>query len=112
MPHNVKKYLLDILNVISEIESFIEPTGNDFDAYCSNNMLKKAIEREFEIIGEALRKALEIDKTLEITHSKSIIGLRNHIIHSYDNVVDEIIWGIIQRHLPNLKQEIEEQLNS
>jgi len=75
-------------------------------------MLKKAVEREFEIIGEALNRILKMDKSFNISHSRNIIGLRNHIIHAYDNIVDEIIWGVIHKNLPNLRLEIKKLLDT
>jgi uncharacterized protein with HEPN domain len=59
-----------------------------------------------EIIGEAIRKIIEIDPTINITSSKNIIGLRNIISHAYDSVEPEMIWGIIQNNIPLLAEEI------
>ena len=105
MEHKVKKYLYDIADAINLIEEFIGE-NKDFNVYKQNQMLKKAVEREFEIIGEALNRIIKIDKNFNISYSRNIIGLRNHIIHAYDNIVDEIIWGIINRNLPQLKIEV------
>ena len=105
MERKVKKCLQDILDAVNLVEDFIGER-KDFNKYKQNLMLKKAVEREFEIIGEALNRIKKIDKGFKITHSRNIIGLRNHIIHAYDNIVDEIIWGIINRNLPELKEEI------
>jgi uncharacterized protein with HEPN domain len=73
-------------------------------------MLKRAIERSLEIIGEAINWIITRDKSYEnqITNAKAkvIIGLRNQVIHSYDNISDEIIWSILINHLPKLKAEI------
>jgi uncharacterized protein with HEPN domain len=63
-------------------------------------MLKRAVERDFEIIGEAINRIITRD-------AKAIIGLRNQVIHAYDNISDETIWSILINHLPNLKVEIE-----
>ena len=109
MERKVKKYLYDIADAINLIEEFID--GNsDFYYYQQNQMLKKAVEREFEIIGEALNRILKIDTSFNISHTRNIIGLRNHIIHAYDNIVDEIIWGIINKNLPDLKIEVNKLL--
>jgi len=61
-----------------------------------------------EIIGEAINRILLIDPDFPIKNARRIVGLRNQIIHSYDNISDENIWGIIINHLPNLKIEISE----
>ena len=69
-------------------------------------MLKRAVEREFEIIGEALSKINKIDSEIHISSKSQIIGMRNRVIHNYDKIDDEIIWGTIVRHLPGLKKEV------
>jgi uncharacterized protein with HEPN domain len=70
-------------------------------------LLKRAIERNLDIIGEAMSRILKEDPELHIENSKRIIGLRNQIIHGYDSVSDESIWGIINLHIPKLKSEID-----
>jgi uncharacterized protein with HEPN domain len=72
-------------------------------------MLKRAIERNLEIIGEAINRILKRDESFEkqISNAKAIIGLRNQVIHAYDNVSDENIWSILTTHLPKLKTEID-----
>ena len=72
-------------------------------------MLKRAVERDFEIIGEAINRIITRDVSFnhKITNAKAIIGLRNQVIHAYDNISDETIWSILINHLPNLKVEIE-----
>ena len=70
-------------------------------------MLRRAIEREFEIIGEAMNRIEKLDATINISGKKQIVSLRNRVIHGYDKIDDEIIWGTIIRHLPALRIEIE-----
>ena len=106
MDHEIKKYLFDILESIDSIEKYLgdEP---DFMKYAANKMLRRAIEREFEIIGEAMSRIEKLDSSLNITSKRQMIGMRNRVIHGYDKTDDEIIWGTIVRHLPNLKVEIQ-----
>lgn len=106
MQHKVLKYLLDIESVINEIESIKIKSKNNFEIFKSDIILQRAIERDLEIIGEAIRKILEIDSSIEISSSKNIIGLRNIISHAYDSVEPEMIWGIIQKNIPILSNEI------
>jgi uncharacterized protein with HEPN domain len=106
MQHKILKYLLDIESVINEIESIKIKSENNFEFFKSDIILQRAIERDLEIIGEAIRKILEIDSTIEISSSKNIIGLRNIISHAYDSVEPEMIWGIIQKNIPILSNEI------
>jgi len=104
MDDRIKKYLYDILNSIDAIDEYLNHR-RDFNDF-KRKVIKRAIEREFEIIGEAIKRILLIDADVEISHSKRIIGLRNHISHAYDSVLDEILWGIIVRHLPLLESEV------
>ena len=70
-------------------------------------MLRRAVEREFEIIGEAMNRIDKLDSDLSISGKRQISNMRNRVIHGYDRIDDEIIWGTIIRHLPVLKSEIE-----
>jgi uncharacterized protein with HEPN domain len=67
----------------------------------------RAVERELEIIGEAISKLLKINPGISISYARQIVDLRNKVIHSYDNVNDIVIWSIIMNHLPTLKLEVE-----
>ena len=107
MNEKVLKYLYDIKLAVDEIESFFEGKKKYFANYTSDVLLKRAIERNLEIIGEAMNRILKEDPLFQLENSRKIIGLRNQIIHRYDNISDENIWGIIINHLPNLKQEVE-----
>jgi uncharacterized protein with HEPN domain len=106
MQPKILKFLIDIQSVIQEIETVKTKTNNNFIAFQSDIILQRAVERELEIIGEAIRKIIEIDPTINITSSKNIIGLRNIISHAYDSVEPEMIWGIIQNNIPLLAEEI------
>lgn len=106
MQHKILKYLLDIESVILEIEAIKIKSENNFANFKSDIILQRAIERDLEIIGEAIRKILEIEPSIQISASKNIIGLRNIISHAYDSVEPEMIWGIIQKNIPVLSDEI------
>lgn len=106
MQPNILKYILDIQSVIQEIETIKTKANNNFTSFKSDIILQRAIERDLEIIGEAIRKIIEIDPTITITSAKNIIGLRNIISHAYDSVEPEMIWGIIQNNIPVLADEI------
>lgn len=73
--------------------------------------MRRAVERELEIIGEAVNRILKIDKTINISNSRRIVNLRNYVIHGYDKVDNVIIWGIISRDLPKLKEQIDNLIN-
>ncbi|MBK9983448.1 MAG: DUF86 domain-containing protein [Saprospiraceae bacterium] len=115
MDERIEKWCYDIKMAISEIDSFLaELKSNSFEEYQSNLLLKRAIEREFEIIGEAIHRIIKQDPSFSTTipEAKSIIGLRNQIIHAYDNISDENIWSILVNHLPILKQQIDDIIGS
>lgn len=105
MELEIKKFLFDIHESIVSIEFFLEDK-RDFKSYMADKMLRRAIERELEIIGEAMSRIEKLDSTIEISGKRQIISMRNRVIHGYDKIDNEIIWGTIVRHLPTLKTEI------
>lgn len=111
MDIDIKTWLYDILNAINEIDSFFVDTKKDFFAYQKDIKTKRAVERNIEIIGEAMSRILDHDETIELSNSRKIVDTRNRIIHGYDSVSDDIIWGIVIKHLPALKGEVETLLN-
>lgn len=106
MDNDIQVWLYDILNAIIEIESFFDDQIKNFATYQADLRTKRAVERNVEIIGEAMNRILKKDETLTITNSRKIVDLRNRIIHGYDSVSDDIIWGVVIRHLPVLHTEI------
>ncbi len=110
MDERILKWLYDIKISIDEIHSFFEGEKMNFFDYKKNIMLKRAVERNLEIIGEAVNRILKRDSKYEtkISEAKAIIGLRNQVIHAYDNISDENIWSILINHLPKLEQEIKQ----
>jgi len=107
MDNDMKAWLYDILNAIMEIESFFDNSPKEFAKYQSDLRTKRAVERNIEIIGEALSRILKRDETIIISNSRKIVDTRNRIIHGYDSVSDDVIWGIVIRHLPMLETEIQ-----
>jgi uncharacterized protein with HEPN domain len=106
MDDRIEKWLLDIKAAIDEIEQYFDTYPKSFDSFQSNIMLRRATERNLEIIGEAMNRILTKDPDFPIENARRIVGLRNQIIHAYDNISDENIWAIIINHLPKLKVEI------
>lgn len=106
MDIEIKTWLFDILNAINEIEDFFIDTPKDFSFFQKDIKTKRAVERNVEIIGEAMNRILTFDTSIELSNSRKIVDTRNRIIHGYDSVSDHIIWGVIMKHLPILKLEI------
>ena len=109
--NNIKTWLFDILKSIDEIESYFIDTPKMFENYESNLKTKRAVERNIEIIREAMNRILKENETIKISNSRKIVDVRNRIIHGYDSVSDDVIWGIVINNLPVLKNEIENLLN-
>jgi uncharacterized protein with HEPN domain len=106
MDNRINSWLEDIERSIDEIFDFL-PKKRDFVAYQKDLKTKKAIERNIEIIGEAINRILKYkDFEIEIKNAQKIIGTRNRIAHEYDSISDEVIWTIIMKELPELRKEI------
>jgi len=110
MDDTIKKYLFDILMSISRIETFVG-SPKIFENYEQNQMLQNAVERNFEIIGEAMNKILQLNPNFPIDNARRIVDLRNKIIHGYDSIESVHIWAVIINYLPNLKIEVDNLLN-
>jgi uncharacterized protein with HEPN domain len=100
------KYLVDVQLFIEELETFF-PNEKRFENFNNNILLRRAVERMFEVIGEAIKNYKNLNQEFEIAHSKEIIGLRNIIAHAYDSVDYPKLWAIVINHIPQLKKEID-----
>ncbi len=105
MNEELKKYLFDIKTSIEFIHEYLGPQ-RIFSQYQADRKLRRAVERELEIVGEATNNLLKIEPTIGITAARKIVGLRNRIIHAYDAVDDPMIWDIVVNHLPLLEKEV------
>jgi uncharacterized protein with HEPN domain len=105
MESEINVWLSDILLAIEEIESFL-PEKKIFEEFKNDIKTKRAVERNLEIIGEATQRIISVRPNVTISAARKIVDTRNRIIHGYDTVSDEIIWSIILRDLPVLKNEI------
>jgi uncharacterized protein with HEPN domain len=101
-----KKLLTDIIIGISSIDDHLEGR-RVLEEYVKNKTKRRAVERELEIIGEAVNKLLKISPSIEISFARQIVDLRNKVIHAYDNVNDIVVWSVVMNHLPKLKSEVE-----
>jgi uncharacterized protein with HEPN domain len=107
MDSEIKTWLYDVLQSISKIESYFSDRPKKFDDYIKDIRTKRAVERNIEIIGEAINRILKKDYTFKIENAQKIIGTRNRIAHGYDEISDDLIWSIVINHLPKLKVEIQ-----
>ena len=99
-----KKLLTDIIECIASIDDHLESKRN-FEEYTANKTKRRAVERELEIIGEAMSKLLKLYPEINISYARLIVDLRNKVIHAYDSVDDIVIWKIVIKDLPILEEE-------
>lgn len=111
MENDIKVWLNDIKQAIQEINQF-QPDKKNFLTFQKDLKTKRAIERNIEIIGEAVNRILKVKPEFQLTNARKIVDTRNRISHSYDSVSEDIIWSIIVRDIPNLEKEIEHLLSS
>ncbi len=112
MVNAVKKFFEDILQAISEIEMAEIRFGCQYDIFETDVIFRKFVERNIEIIGEAMTRILKIEPQINITSARKIVDTRNYVIHAYDSLKPDILWAIVINHLPRLKNEILALLNS
>lgn len=111
MDNITKKYLFDIKMCIDNIEKYIG-TPQVYENYADNDMLQDAVERNLEIIGEAVNNLLKIDSAIALSNARRIVDTRNKIIHGYDTIEPVNIWAIIINYLPTLKAEVKRLLDN
>ena len=111
MDDSIRKYLYDVNEAINNIEGFMDERSRNYMIFCNDLLYQHAVERNLSVIGEAINKILKLQPDIAITSARKIVDLRNFIVHSYDSIQPVMIWGIMIRHLPLLKQEISNLLN-
>ena len=101
-----KKYLFDIKQAACLLGEFTQ--GKSFADFQDDPMLRSAVERQFEIIGEALTKLAKADQETAalISEHHRIIAFRNILIHGYAQIDDRLVWGVLDSKLPTLSQEV------
>lgn len=112
MDETTKKFLDDILQAISEIEMAQERFGRQYAIFENDVVFRKFVERNIEIIGEAMNRILKIDPEINITSARKIVDTRNYVIHAYDSLKPDILWAIVINHIPRLKTDILNLLES
>ncbi len=103
------KYLQDIVDSINAIDIHLQGKRN-FIIYLNNITMQRSVEREIEIIDDAMNRILKSTPHVNISSARKIVGQRNLIIHAYDSINNEMIWNVVVNHLPLLKIECEQLL--
>ncbi len=101
-----KKYLYDIAEAARLLTNFT--AGKAFTEYEADAMLRSAVERQFEIVGEALAQMARLEEPLaeRISEYRRIIAFRNILAHGYTHIDDRIVWDIVESKLPTLLREV------
>lgn len=96
-----------MLQAISEIEMAEERFGRQYEIFENDVIFRKFVERNIEILGEAMNRILKINSEIEITSARKIVDTRNYVIHAYDSLKPDILWAIVINHIPRLKADIQ-----
>ncbi|MBQ9864867.1 MAG: DUF86 domain-containing protein [Bacteroidales bacterium] len=100
-----RKYLIDVLTACDEVASFF-PDKCIFADFQYDTLRQRAVERNVEIMGEAINQLHKYNPSIVLSDARSIIATRNRVIHGYDSVTPEFLWSLIINHIPRLRQEV------
>ncbi len=112
MDERILKYLGDMLQAISEVEMAADRFGKQYETFENDIVYRKFVERNIEIIGEAMNRILKVNPAICISSSRKIVDTRNYVIHAYDSLKPDILWAIVINHIPRLKAEILQLIES
>jgi len=106
MPGEAAKLLWDASRAADKVTAFVR--GQTFDDYLRNDLLRSAVERQLEVIGEALAQLRRLDPVWaqRIPELHRIVGMRNVLVHGYASVDDALTWGVVEGHLPALRERL------
>lgn len=112
MPPEAAKRLWDAVQACRRIEAFV--AGKSQDEFAASDLLKAAVERQLEIVGEALNQASKAWPQLafELPEIPRIVGLRNRLIHGYDVVDDELVWDVVMTKISPLRVALADKLET
>ncbi|HSV69542.1 MAG TPA: HepT-like ribonuclease domain-containing protein [Methylibium sp.] len=110
MPSRLPKHLFDAIAAARLAREF--SAGLSFEAYAANALVRSAVERQLEILGEACQRMLAVDPTLRqrVPDTGLAIGLRNRIIHGYDRIENAVVYDTLMRDLPALETALAGEL--
>ena len=112
MPRDPRAWLADIVAACDLLSEFTR--GKTFSDYAGDSLLRSAVERQFQIVSEALRVALQHHPELaaDITDARAIIAFRNQLTHAYSAVDHATVWGLLERRVPQLRAEVSRVLEA
>ena len=106
MPYDVKQSVMDAVEACQKIQEYT--AGHTLESYRQNSLRVDAVERRFEILGEAFNRIITADPSFRdhFPEVGKIIGARNRIAHGYDTVDDEVVWTAAQDNVPALMDKL------
>src|SRR5947209_16138281 len=106
-PHNAAKFVSDARDAARDACEFMGDLT--LEQYATQKEKRASVTHMLEIVGEAVRRAIEIDGTIatRISNAAEIIGTRHRIVHAYDRINHEVIWRVVHDDLPILIRELE-----
>ncbi|MFH1476983.1 MAG: HepT-like ribonuclease domain-containing protein [Verrucomicrobiota bacterium] len=112
MKNEILAHLHDIAHAGRAVKEFL--LKRTFEEYSANELLRSAVERKFEVIGEALNRIRDDEPEIlyQIRNYRDIVSFRNILVHGYDTIDDRIVWNIIETDLDNLIEDVEKFLKS
>lgn len=102
----ILKYLQDILDAINDLEEVFKDYPMQYEVFEKDNLRRWAVERKTEIMGEAITRIRKRNPEFIIPNGRGVIATRNRLIHSYEYVEPSFLWGLVIRHIPELKRDI------
>ncbi len=107
MPPEARKFIWDARQAVRRLREFTH--GKQLGDYLADALLRSAVERQFEIIGEALRQVARVEPAMaaRIPDLSRIVAFRNILIHGYASVDDRLVWGLLESDLPALSAVLE-----
>ena len=106
MDESIRKYLDDMLQAIYELEMAEDSFGRLYEIFENDVIFRKFVERNIEILGEAMNRILKIEPQINVTSARKLVDTRNYVIHAYDSLKPDILWAIVINHIPRLKKDI------
>ena len=110
MNERIEKSLFDILQMIDEIDGYFADGERKYANFVGDVRTRRAVRYNIAIIGEAVNRILKVEPDFPITHARKIVNTRNYVIHGYDSLTDDMLWGIVINPLPPLRAEVERLL--
>jgi uncharacterized protein with HEPN domain len=102
MRRDARAYLWDAVKATEAVQTFIR--GKTYDAFAEEDMVRSAVERQLQIVGEALAQLAKIDpeSAAKLPDLPRIIAFRNILVHGYASIDYETVWRLIEEKLPEL----------